>query len=118
MFPELDMLGINLVLPDFTWLRENKDRIIGCIVTHGHEDHVGALSYILREMSFPVYGPALALGIARNRIEEAGLLGQTHLIPVTDGERRKHLPFHVELIPLPPPVPPAFPTTSPHHHAQ
>src|SRR3546814_9288154 len=63
MFPELDILGIDLVLPDFTWLRENKDRIIGCIVTHGHEDHVGALSYILREMSFPVYGSALALGI-------------------------------------------------------
>src|SRR3546814_5676105 len=110
MFPELDMLGINLVLPDFTWLRENKDRIIGCIVTHGHEDHVGALSYILREMSFPVYGSALALGIARNRIEEAGLLGQTQLIPVTDGERRNIVPFDVEFIPVTHSVPHGFAT--------
>src|SRR3546814_572501 len=110
MFPELDMLGIDLVLPDFTWLRENKDRIIGCIVTHGHEDHVGALSYILREMSFPVYGSALALGIARNRIEEAGLLGQTQLIPVTDGERREIGPFDVEFIPVTHSVPHGFAT--------
>ena len=80
------MLGIDLVLPDFTWLRENADRVIGCIATHGHEDHVGALSYLLRELSFPIYGSALTLGLARNRIEEAGLLGKTELIPV--GRRR------------------------------
>src|SRR3546814_10424558 len=113
MFPELDMLGIDLVLPDFTWLRENKDRIIGCIVTHGHEDHVGALSYILREMSFPVYGSALALGIARNRIEEAGLLGHTSPIPVTDGERRKIGPFDVDFIPVNHSVPHGFATPLP-----
>src|SRR3546814_3650604 len=109
MFPELDMLGIDLVLPDFTWLRENKDRIIGCIVTNGHEDHVGALSYILREMSFPVYGSALALGIARNRIEEAGLPGPTQLIPVTHGESRKIGPFDLEFIPVTHSVHPGFP---------
>ena len=56
------MLGIDLVLPDFTWLRENADRVIGCIATHGHEDHVGGLSYLLRELSFPIYGSALTLG--------------------------------------------------------
>ena len=50
--------------------------MIGCIATHGHEDHVGGLSYLLRELSFPIYGSALTLGLARNRIEEAGLLGQ------------------------------------------
>src|SRR3546814_15977910 len=75
MFPELDMLGIDLVLPDFTWLRENKDRIIGCIVTNGHEDHVGALSYILREMSFPVYGSAhaqIGAGSCRERVCHEG----------------------------------------------
>ena len=55
MFPDVDMLGIDLVLPDFTWLRENADRIEGCIVTHGHEDHVGGLSFLLRELSFPIY---------------------------------------------------------------
>src|SRR3954447_21723540 len=86
MFPDPDMHGIDLVLPDFTWLRENADRIEGLIATHGHEDHVGGLSYLLRELSFPIYGSALTLGLARHRIEEAGLLGQTEFIPVADGE--------------------------------
>ena len=80
MFPELEHLGVDLILPDFTWLRENADRLIGCIATHGHEDHVGGLSYLLRELSFPIYGSALTLGLAKNRIEEAGLLGNTDLI--------------------------------------
>ena len=100
MFPDLDMLGIDLVLPDFTYLRENADRIVGCIATHGHEDHVGGLSYLLRELSFPIYGTALTLGLARNRIEEAGLLDRTELIPVADGERRRIGPFDVEFIPV------------------
>ena len=73
MFPDIDMLGIDLVLPDFTYLRENAGRIDGCIATHGHEDHVGGLSFLLRELSFPVYGSPLTLGLARHRIEEAGL---------------------------------------------
>ena len=86
MFPELEHLGIDLILPDFTWLRENADRVIGCIATHGHEDHVGGLSYLLRELSFPIYGSALTLGLARNRIEEAGLLGKHRPDP---GRRRR-----------------------------
>ena len=86
MFPDADMHGIDLVLPDFTWLRENADRIEGCVVTHGHEDHVGALQYLLRDLSFPIYGSALALGFARHRIEEAGLLGRTEADP---GARRR-----------------------------
>ncbi len=110
MFPELEHLGIDLILPDFTWLRENGHRIIGCIATHGHEDHVGGLSYILRELSFPIYGSALTLGLARNRIEEAGLLSKTELIPVTDGERRKIGPFDVEFIPVTHSVPHGFAT--------
>jgi ribonuclease J len=100
MFPDADMHGIDLVLPDFTYLRDNAHRIEACVVTHGHEDHVGALQYLLRELSFPIYGSAVALGLARNRIEEAGLLGRTELIPVQDGERRKIGPFDVEFIPV------------------
>src|SRR5215212_3578877 len=100
MFPDADMHGIDLVLPDFTWLRENADRVVGCVATHGHEDHVGALQYLLRELSFPVYGSAVTLGLARNRIEEAGLLGRTELIVVKDGERRMIGPFDVEFIPV------------------
>ena len=100
MFPDLDMLGIDLVLPDFTWLREHGDRVIGCIATHGHEDHTGGLAFLLRELSFPIYGSRLTLGLARNRIEEAGLLDRTEFIPVADGERRRIGPFDVEFIPV------------------
>src|SRR6195952_1579810 len=100
MFPDADMHGIDLVLPDFTWLRENKDRVVGCVATHGHEDHVGAIHYLLRELSFPIFGSAVTLGLARNRIEEAGLLGRTTLTVVKDGERRMIGPFDVEFLPV------------------
>ena len=108
MFPDADMHGIDLVLPDFTYLREHADRIVGCVATHGHEDHVGALSFLLRELSFPIYGSPLTLGLARNRIEEAGLLGRTELVAVADGERRRIGPFDVEFIPVTHSVPNAF----------
>ncbi|MGQ0743186.1 MAG: ribonuclease J [Acidimicrobiales bacterium] len=110
MFPEPDMLGIDLVLPDFTFLRQNADRVVGCIVTHGHEDHMGALSYLLRELEFPLYGSRLTLGLARNRIEEAGLLGRTEFIVVDDGERRQVGPFECEFIPVTHSVPHGFAT--------
>lgn len=110
MFPDSDMLGIDLVLPDFTWLRENGHRIVGCIATHGHEDHVGGLSFLLRELSFPIFGSALTLGLARHRIEEAGLLDRTELVPVADNERRRIGPFDVEFLPVTHSVPHGFAT--------
>jgi ribonuclease J len=110
MFPDADMHGVDLVLPDFTWLRDNAERIVGCIATHGHEDHVGGLPYLLRDVSFPVYGSALTLRLARGRIEEAGLLGRTELIPVADGERRMIGVFDVEFLPTTHSVPHAFAT--------
>ena len=110
MFPDADMLGVDLVLPDFTWLRENAGRVEGCVISHGHEDHAGALSFLLRELSFPIYGSALTLGLARNRIEEAGLLDRTTLIPVKDGELRRIGPFDVEFIPVTHSVPHGFAT--------
>ena len=100
MFPDTDMHGIDLVLPDFTFLRENADRIVGCVATHGHEDHVGGLQFLLRELSFPIYGSMVTLGLARNRIEEAGLLKKTDLITVRDGERINIGPFDVEFLPV------------------
>lgn len=108
MFPDADMHGIDLVLPDFTYLHDNAKRIVGCVATHGHEDHVGGLSFLLRQCSFPVYGSPLTLGLARNRIEEAGLLGRTELIAVADGERRRIGPFDVEFIPVTHSVPCGF----------
>jgi ribonuclease J len=108
MFPDADMHGIDLVLPDFTWLRENADRVVGCVATHGHEDHVGGLPFLLRDLSFPVFGSAVTLGLARNRIEEGGLLRRTSLNVVADGERRQIGPFDVEFIPVTHSVPHAF----------
>jgi ribonuclease J len=110
MFPDIDMLGVDLVLPDFTYLRENADRVDAAVITHGHEDHMGGLSYLLRDLSFPIYGSALSLGLARNRIEEAGLLGRTEMIPVADGERRQVGPCVLEFIPVTHSVPHGFAT--------
>ncbi|MER3452560.1 MAG: ribonuclease J [Acidimicrobiia bacterium] len=100
MFPGADMPGVDLVLPDFTYLRDNADRIEGAVLTHGHEDHTGGLSFLLRDLSFPVHGSALTLGLARNRIEEAGLTERTQFVEVADGERRRIGPFDVEFIPV------------------
>ncbi|HWG74329.1 MAG TPA: ribonuclease J [Acidimicrobiales bacterium] len=110
MFPDLDMPGVDLVLPDFTYLRDNASRVEGCILTHGHEDHCGGLSFLLRDLSFPLYGSALTLGLARSRIEEAGLLGRTSFNAVSDGERRRIGPFDVEFIPVTHSVPHGFAT--------
>ena len=110
MFPDNEMPGIDLVLPDFTYLRENVERLEGCIVTHGHEDHSGALSFLLRDFSLPIYGSQLTLGLARSRIEEAGLLDRATFIPVYDGERRQIGPFDVEFIPVTHSVPHGFAT--------
>lgn len=110
MFPEADMLGIDLVLPDFSWLVERNDDIVGCVITHGHEDHHGALAYALRELSFPIIGSALSLGFASNRIDEAGLMDRTELIVVQDNERRQFGPFDCEFIPVTHSVPHGFAT--------
>src|SRR5882757_5030512 len=108
MFPDVDMPGVDLVLPDFTYLRKNADRVEGVVLTHAHEDHAGGLAYLLRDVQCPIYGSPLSLGLARNRIEEAGMLGHTELIPVFDGERRQIGPFEVEFIPVTHSVPHAF----------
>src|SRR6478672_8913689 len=110
MFPEAGMPGIDLVLPDFTYLRENADRVEAAFLTHAHEDHAGGLAFLLRDVSFPIYGSPLSLGLARNRIEEAGMLGRTEMIPVYDGERRMIGPFDCEFIPVTHSVPHAFAT--------
>lgn len=110
MFPDADMLGIDLVLPDFTYLHDRADRIEGCIVTHGHEDHMGGLSFLLRDVSFPIIGSKFALALARNRIEEAGLLGRTEFLAVEDNERRSFGPFDCEFIPVTHSVPHGFAT--------
>jgi ribonuclease J len=101
MFPTTEMLGIDLVLPDFSYLRQHRDRIEGIFLTHGHEDHVGALPWVLRELGAsdapPVYGRPLTIALARSKLEEHKL-DDVSLIELAPGETRACGPFEVELI--------------------
>jgi len=110
MFPDPDMPGIDLVLPDLTYLRDHADAVEGIVLTHGHEDHIGGLAYVLRDLSAPVYGSALTLGLARFRVQEAGLEDRATFVEVRDGERREVGPFEVEFIPVTHSVPHGFAT--------
>jgi ribonuclease J len=108
MFPDADMPGIDLVLPDFTYLRDNADRVEAVLLTHAHEDHAGGLAFMLRDIPVPIYGSALSLALARNRIEEAGMLDRTELIAVTDGETRRIGPIDCQFVPVTHSVPHGF----------
>ena len=81
MFPDEDMLGIDLVIPDITYLLENKDKIKGIVLTHGHEDHIGALPYVMKQIDAPVYGTRLTLGILEGRLKENNVsCGNLHAV--------------------------------------
>jgi ribonuclease J len=110
MFPDPDMPGIDLVLPDLSYLRDRASAVDAVVLTHGHEDHTGGLAYLLRDLSTQVYGSELTLGLARNRVEEAGLIDRAKFVEVKDGERRKVGPFELEFIPVTHSVPNGFAT--------
>jgi len=97
-FPEDDMLGIDLVIPDITYLAKNVEKIRGIVLTHGHEDHIGALPYVLKQLKVPVFGTLLTLGLLENKLREHKMLDKTTLHTVVPGEKVKLGEMVVEFI--------------------
>jgi ribonuclease J len=100
MFPESELLGVDLVIPDTTYLKQNRSLVKAIVLTHGHEDHIGALPYILRDLNVPVYGTRFTLALVKKRLEEAGLLDSTTLREVIPGRLVEIDPFEIEFIPV------------------
>ena len=98
MFPEEEMLGVDLVLPDITYLVERKEHVLAFLLTHGHEDHVGSLPYVLPRVNAPIYGTRLTLGLLKNKLREHKLLDNAQLHEVKAGDRIELGPFKVEFI--------------------
>jgi len=96
MFPGADLLGIDLVIPDVSYLRDEKKRLHGILLTHAHEDHIGALPYILRQLPVPVFGTRLTLGLLRSKLREHGLEATTDLREIIPGQRWGLGPFQIE----------------------
>ncbi|MEG1505432.1 MAG: ribonuclease J, partial [Lachnospiraceae bacterium] len=97
-FPEDDMLGIDLVIPDVTYLKDNIDKVKGFVITHGHEDHIGALPYILRDLNLPIYATKLTMGIIENKLKEHNLLRSTRRKVVRHGQSINLGKFRIEFV--------------------
>ncbi len=98
MFPEDDMLGIDIVIPDFAYLKQRRANVRALVVTHGHEDHIGAIPFLLREFPIPIYGTPLTLALIHEKLKEHGLSTRTKLKTVLPGETIDLEPFHIEFI--------------------
>jgi ribonuclease J len=100
MFPESELLGVDLVIPDISYLKQNRQHVRAIILTHGHEDHIGALPYILRDLNVPIYGTRFTLALVKKRLAEANLLDSAKLFEVVPGRLVEIGPFEVEFIPV------------------
>jgi ribonuclease J len=98
MFPESELLGVDLVIPDTTYLKQNRAHVRAIVLTHGHEDHIGALPYILKDLNVPVYGTRFTLALVKKRLAEAGLLETSTLREVIPGRLVEIGPFEIEFI--------------------
>ena len=97
-FPEDDMLGIDLVIPDVTYLKDNLDKVKGFVITHGHEDHIGALPYVLRDVNVPIYATKLTMGIIENKLKEHNLMRSTKRKVIKHGQSINLGCFRIEFI--------------------
>src|ERR1700675_3938465 len=100
MFPESELLGVDLVIPDISYLKQNRQHVRAIVLTHGHEDHIGALPYILRDLNVPIYGTRFTLALVKKRLAEAGLLDSGELFEGGAGGLGGAGPFEVEFIPV------------------
>lgn len=98
VFPDSDMFGIDLVIPDFSYILQNKEKIHGVVITHGHEDHIGALPYLLKEHNFTIYATRLAIGLIGNKLEEHGLKGSAKMVEIQPKNKFKLGKFTIEPI--------------------
>ncbi|WP_315118649.1 ribonuclease J [uncultured Clostridium sp.] len=97
-FPEIEMYGVDLVIPDISYLIDNSEKVKGFVLTHGHEDHIGALPYVLKQLNIPVYGTKLTLGLLENKLKEHNILSDCDLVVVKHGEKITTNNFKVEFI--------------------
>jgi len=98
MFPEDYMLGVDYVIPDMSYVKENKSKILGIVLTHAHEDHIGALPYLLKIINVPIFGTSFTLGVVRHKLEEEGLLLSAALYEISPREKLKLGDFELEFI--------------------
>src|SRR5512138_2213692 len=98
MFPESELLGVDIVVPDISYLLENRSRVKAIVLTHGHEDHIGGLPWILNELNVPVYGTEFTLAYVEDKLDEHGLLDDAELIDLVPGERVTIGPFTINPI--------------------
>ncbi|HSM76976.1 MAG TPA: ribonuclease J, partial [Bryobacteraceae bacterium] len=98
MFPDSELLGVDIVTPDFTYLEQHREMVRGLILTHGHEDHIGAVPFLISQIDIPVYGTAFTLALVERRLEEHDMLSRVRLNTIKPGDRIELGPFQIEFI--------------------
>ncbi|MGD9327057.1 MAG: ribonuclease J, partial [Desulfobacterales bacterium] len=98
MFPEDHMLGVDFVIPNMDYIRRNRNKVVAVVLTHGHEDHIGALPYLIREINVPIFGTAFTLGLVRHKLAERELMSSSVLHEIFPDEKLRLGPFELEFI--------------------